>query len=1127
MPNPEVAILIRGVDRATGVFRKLSSSTSGIFSAMARTVAIAGAGLAASAGIAIGAFTKLAFEAAKQQETFDLLADQVERTGTSWISVRDDVKGLADELQALTRYGDVETAYVLQDLTTYTGDLGQSMEYVMTVYDLAAAKHMDYATSAKYVGMALAGSIEMLGRYIPELRASSGLVDKNATASEKAAVAMELLNTKFGGAAQAQLRNFMGYWIQMKNYMGDLREAIGDLVIPMFEDLFQTITAEMSRAITVIESGRFDYIFEGWGEAAKAMIMRISEALAVVGPFILEEFGRMGDIVARFFQTLDVETIRIWTEKMVSFGKTLASVTFRVAEFTLEHGKMILALAGLMILGSLATQIITFTQAIAGAAIAIKGFALAHTTLMAAMGPVGLALAAGGLLITGLVLLKKQMKGAADETRKFREEMAQLEIEKVTEGLTEEKDAVRALIGAEISHIRIIASHRKRLIGLIEARKEGTITSKEYRREQYYLLKQMRIHVDRVKNLREEIDRLSAATKEQPFIGPPTPPPPPPEEVVPKEIIQLREALNMELERLTLSEIEFEKAELRRWTAEKLEMAKDDAEATVAIREIERLKLEGINAKYAQNFFANSRARLKAILQESLETMKIRMRANIALLRAQGKETEAFKKETELRRLENVGLYGDLAIAQSIYAAEMDQFRAAELSKDEATNLEKLNLKKSLEIKILEAEGNRREAALKGLEMEIEQWETRGAEGIALEDYRRARQKAINEFYDKEETKAAQVKIDKIQSAEESLRNTLATIRMDDFEKAMFAIDQEIARYEEMGVNKVLLEDMRRVQTEEIKQAEVERIIELEEAKISEMQNLFSGYAGLVIDLGEDIFSSQEGGWLRAIASIIRWGSKLLSQYLLTQAFEKTRQKGFVETASLEARLHGQKMARMAAEFALQGDLVRAGIAGAKSLLGFAEAGALMVEAEALGKQAKTLTVAAVAAEAAGEIAAGLVGNAAKEQREAAKESERFRKEKARAEKKIQADIISFERGRAGLETQRLQEQIKEYRQLGIETGLLERWQTAREAEVAEMAGATRMQPAPPQFPETIPAPASAAPMFQDRLGAQVIINQTINIDGWINTADREHLLKLGEKMVPYNEQIEKQWRTG
>jgi len=62
------------------------------------------------------------------------------------------------------------------------------------------------------------------------------------TTAEKTAFAMELLNEKFGGAAQENLETTSGQYKQMKNYLGDIGEAIGDKTLPALNSLLGSTT---------------------------------------------------------------------------------------------------------------------------------------------------------------------------------------------------------------------------------------------------------------------------------------------------------------------------------------------------------------------------------------------------------------------------------------------------------------------------------------------------------------------------------------------------------------------------------------------------------------------------------------------------------------------------------------------------------------------------------------------------------------------------------------------------------------------------------------------------------------------------------------------------------------------
>jgi len=179
--------------------------------------------------------------AIKEEETFRKLQTSVELTGKSWVSVKDDLDQMIASLQATTQYGDTETAEVLTTLTQLTGDYDKSVKGLPIALDLAATGLFDTGTAAKYVAMALEGNVEMLGRYIPELKAENNEIVKNGTAAEKSAEFMRIFNEKFAGTAQKNLQSTAGQMKQLENYLGDIGEVIGGAVLPVMNNLLGTM----------------------------------------------------------------------------------------------------------------------------------------------------------------------------------------------------------------------------------------------------------------------------------------------------------------------------------------------------------------------------------------------------------------------------------------------------------------------------------------------------------------------------------------------------------------------------------------------------------------------------------------------------------------------------------------------------------------------------------------------------------------------------------------------------------------------------------------------------------------------------------------------------------------------
>lgn len=210
-------------------------------------------------GLSIGAVTvafkafanqmKAASQAAMEQEAiFKKLETAVNLSGVSYNKNEKALKDLFAQQQKYTKYGDTDSAEMLSRLIQLSGDYEGSVKALETAQDLASTGMFDMNTAARYVGMALAGNVEMLGRYIPELRAGSAGMEGLTTKAEKTEYAMKLLNEKFGGTARAELDTYAGQIAQLKNYVGDYQEMIGDKLNPVLKKGAERLTEFFKRA---------------------------------------------------------------------------------------------------------------------------------------------------------------------------------------------------------------------------------------------------------------------------------------------------------------------------------------------------------------------------------------------------------------------------------------------------------------------------------------------------------------------------------------------------------------------------------------------------------------------------------------------------------------------------------------------------------------------------------------------------------------------------------------------------------------------------------------------------------------------------------------------------------------
>jgi len=215
-------VTLQGIDRASGEFNKVDNSMRNTI----RTIGDLVVGSAAIAGV-ISIIKNLSAAGAAEEIAQRRLAIAVDLAGISWRDSKEYIEGWIASIQAATLYSDSDLRPALQKMITFTGDLETAMEGVTIALDLASAGFFGLDSAITYMGLAMEGNVEMLGRYIPQLKAANlnllGITD----AADKTDYALTILKEKMGGMATGELATFTGEVTIQKERIDDLKEVIG------------------------------------------------------------------------------------------------------------------------------------------------------------------------------------------------------------------------------------------------------------------------------------------------------------------------------------------------------------------------------------------------------------------------------------------------------------------------------------------------------------------------------------------------------------------------------------------------------------------------------------------------------------------------------------------------------------------------------------------------------------------------------------------------------------------------------------------------------------------------------------------------------------------------------------
>lgn len=217
-----------GKKSGDGFEKGFSSSLSGLKTAFA--------GIAAGL---IGAFSVKAIvsAASEQQNAINQFGASLAAVGGFSKQAVSDFTDYAEALQNTTGVADdlIQTNASL--LVSVGGLTGQGLkDATKASLDLAAGLRIDVQSAFQLVAKAASGNTAALGRY--------GIkVNQAGTDSEKFASALDKIQSRFGGQAEAQLNTFSGGITALKNAFGNLLEELGGFIVrsPAITALFKAI----------------------------------------------------------------------------------------------------------------------------------------------------------------------------------------------------------------------------------------------------------------------------------------------------------------------------------------------------------------------------------------------------------------------------------------------------------------------------------------------------------------------------------------------------------------------------------------------------------------------------------------------------------------------------------------------------------------------------------------------------------------------------------------------------------------------------------------------------------------------------------------------------------------------
>lgn len=190
----------------------------------------------ASAVGAIAAEIALSIKAyGESEQAITRLNQALHNQGIRSKSVSEELQKFASQLQSVTTFSD-EAVMGVQAMLVNMGLTGEALRSAtIATLNYAAATGKDAAEGVNLLGQAVAGRGMELKRYGIDITDAK-------TGTERMAIAVNGLNQKFAGQAEAMRQTTLGGFVGMKNALDDLQEVIGSMLAGPASSLVNWLT---------------------------------------------------------------------------------------------------------------------------------------------------------------------------------------------------------------------------------------------------------------------------------------------------------------------------------------------------------------------------------------------------------------------------------------------------------------------------------------------------------------------------------------------------------------------------------------------------------------------------------------------------------------------------------------------------------------------------------------------------------------------------------------------------------------------------------------------------------------------------------------------------------------------
>ncbi len=249
--------------------------------------------------------------AAEAQQIESRMAFQIETVGLRYEKVKVAVDAYAMSVMNSTRFSDEAARQGLGQMMQYTDNLEGAMKNLKLAMDMSTQTGQDLDSTIRYVGMAMSGNVEILGRWIPELRDLDGKLGANATAAERWAYTQDILNKKFSGAAIKDLQTYSGAVAKLKNEWDEIKETLGAKLLGVFENYLWFINH-----VTGADEKRYETARKLKEEMAKVAEEQNRAAMEKRGYEEITKYASALDEATYGYKILGMESTAVYTDQV-------------------------------------------------------------------------------------------------------------------------------------------------------------------------------------------------------------------------------------------------------------------------------------------------------------------------------------------------------------------------------------------------------------------------------------------------------------------------------------------------------------------------------------------------------------------------------------------------------------------------------------------------------------------------------------------------------------------------------------------------------------------------------------------------------------------------------------------